>query len=48
MLSVPVPVTLLPGENINSLGIIQYSRGKHAERLDERTGRLIEHWSRIF
>ncbi len=42
MHSVPIPVTSLPGENIPALGIIQYSNGKYAEALDEKTQRAIE------
>jgi NAD(P)H dehydrogenase (quinone) len=41
MICVPVPVTLVPGENWPALGIIQYSNGKQAEVLDERTARAI-------
>ncbi len=37
MISMPVPVSLVPGENWPSLGIILYSNGKYAEVLDQRT-----------
>lgn len=42
MLSVPLPVSTLPGENTPALGIIQYSNGKYAEVLDERTARVVK------
>ncbi|MBF0618569.1 MAG: flavodoxin family protein [Candidatus Omnitrophica bacterium] len=41
MLVVPCPVRILPGENVNVLGVIQYSSGKPAEILDDKTARLI-------
>ena len=41
MFSAPVPVTTLPGENVNPLGIIQYSNGKYAEVLDPQKSHLI-------
>ncbi|MBF0122510.1 MAG: NAD(P)H-dependent oxidoreductase [Candidatus Omnitrophica bacterium] len=44
MASVPVPVTLVSGENWPALGIIQYSNGKYAEALDQRTERAIKNY----
>ena len=44
MLSLPVPVSLVPGENWPALGLIQYSNGKYAEALDERTQRAIRNY----
>jgi len=41
MLSVPLPVKTLPGENLPALGVIQYSNGKYAEELDVKTQRVI-------
>ncbi|MBF0594056.1 MAG: flavodoxin family protein [Candidatus Omnitrophica bacterium] len=48
MLSVPLSVNTLPGENVNAFGLIQYSNGKAPEALDNRTLRIVEHWSRTF
>jgi NAD(P)H dehydrogenase (quinone) len=42
MMCVPVPVTLVPGENWPALGLIHYSNGKSAEALDEKTERAIK------
>ena len=42
MLSVPIPVNAVPGENVPVLGVIHYSSGKYAEQLDARTVRLID------
>ena len=42
MLSVPLPVSALPGENVPALGIIQYSNGKYAEVLDGKTARAVK------
>lgn len=47
MLSVPLSTNVLPGENINALGIIHYSNGKYSDSLDDKTVRLIERWSQI-
>jgi NAD(P)H dehydrogenase (quinone) len=41
MFCAPLPVTTLPGENVNALGIIQYSNGKYAETLDPKTRRIV-------
>ena len=45
MTSFSLPVNILPGENTNALGLIQYSGGKVAEKLDDRTSRVIERWA---
>jgi NAD(P)H dehydrogenase (quinone) len=42
MLGVPLPVGTLPGDNICALGVIQYSNGKYAEVLDEKTARVVK------
>jgi NAD(P)H dehydrogenase (quinone) len=42
MLSVPVPVKVLLGENAPALGVIQYSDGKYGEELDAKTRRVVE------
>ncbi len=44
MASLPVPVTLVPAENWPALGIIQYSNGKYAEALDQKTERAIKNY----
>lgn len=41
MFSAPLPVTTLPGENVNSLGVIQYGNGKYAEILDAKTSKIV-------
>ncbi len=48
MLAMPLPVTVLSGENGNALGIIQYSNGKLAAGLEDKMCKLIDRWSRIF
>ena len=45
MLCIPMPVTILPGEHTNALGLIQYSNGKYATVLDEKTSRLVRNWA---
>jgi NAD(P)H dehydrogenase (quinone) len=40
----PVPVTLVPGENWPALGIIHYSNGKPGEALDTKTERAIRNY----
>ena len=45
MLSVPVPVTSLPGENLPALGVIHYSNGKYGEELDVKTRRGVDAFS---
>jgi hypothetical protein len=42
MLSVPVPVGILPGENAHVMGVVHYSNGKYAEGLDQKTLRVID------
>ena len=42
MLTIPVPVNLLPGESLPALGVIHYSSGKYAETLDGRIARFID------
>jgi NAD(P)H dehydrogenase (quinone) len=42
MLSVPVPVGTVPGENIPVLGVIHYSNGKYGEELDVKTRRVVD------
>lgn len=44
MLPVPVPVTLVPGENWPALGLIHCSNGKPASALDERTERAVRNY----
>ncbi|MBF0386438.1 MAG: NAD(P)H-dependent oxidoreductase [Candidatus Omnitrophica bacterium] len=46
LLSLPLPITVLQGDNGNALGIIQYSNGKLSATLDDKTSRLIDRWSR--
>jgi NAD(P)H dehydrogenase (quinone) len=41
MLSVPLPVTALPADNVNALGVIHYSNGKYGELLDTRIACMI-------
>ena len=48
MVSLPVSSRILPGENINALGVIQYSNGKYSTELDDKSTRLIEQWCRSF
>ena len=47
MLSVPLPVKTLPGENLPALGVIHYSNGKYGEELDGKTPLmfLVDPWS---
>jgi NAD(P)H dehydrogenase (quinone) len=44
MACLPVPVTLVPGENWPALGIIHYSNGKQGETLDAKTERAIKNY----
>lgn len=44
LLSVPLPVTSLPGENSNVMGIIHYSAGKYASELPAKTKQLIKNY----
>jgi NAD(P)H dehydrogenase (quinone) len=44
MACLPVPVTLVPGENWPALGIIHYSNGKQGEALDAKTERAIKNY----
>lgn len=48
MLSIPVPVTVLPGENVSALGIIHYSQGKYGEVLDQKTQRMVDAFCAFF
>ncbi len=45
MLSVPLPVTAVPGVNTPALGVVHYSAGKSAETLDTGTARIISGFS---
>ncbi len=45
MLCVPLPVTALPGENTNALGIIHFSNGQYGENIDPLTARTIKGFS---
>jgi len=45
MLCMPVPTTLIPGENIHPLGIMHYSDSKYGEKLDNKTQTAIERFS---
>lgn len=47
MLGVPLPVTVMSGHNGSALGVIQYSNGKIAVNVDDKTNQLIASWSRI-
>lgn len=42
MLSVPVRVTAVPGQNVPVLGVIHYSNGKYGEELDAKTAQLVD------
>lgn len=48
MLSVPVPVKAVLGEEAPALGVIHYSNGKYAEELDAQTRRVIKAVCRNF
>ncbi|MCK5494256.1 MAG: NAD(P)H-dependent oxidoreductase [Candidatus Omnitrophica bacterium] len=45
MLCIPVPTTLIPGENIHPFGIIHYSYSKYGEELDNKTQTAIKKFS---
>lgn len=45
MFSVPVPTTLIPGEDIHPFGIMHYSYSKYGEELDIKTRTAIEKFS---
>jgi len=47
MLSVPVPVKSVPGQNISVLGVIHYSDGKYGEELDAKTRGVVDAFSDI-
>lgn len=42
MLSIPLPITTLPGENLNALGIVHYASGKYVNKLDLKTQKSVE------
>jgi NAD(P)H dehydrogenase (quinone) len=42
MLSIPVPVKAVLGENAPALGVIHYSDGKYAEELDAKTQCVVD------
>jgi NAD(P)H dehydrogenase (quinone) len=45
MLCMPIPTTLVPGEDIHPFGIIYYSYSKYGEKLDNKTQIAIEKFS---
>ena len=45
MLCMPVPTTLIPGEDIHPFGIIYYSYSKYGEKLDKKIQTAIEKFS---
>jgi NAD(P)H dehydrogenase (quinone) len=45
MISLPVPTTTLPSENINPLGIIHYSNGKYGKTIPENIEAIIKNYS---
>lgn len=48
MIAVPLPITVMPGEHTNALGILQYSQGKYAEALDPLTARAVKGFAAFF